>query len=154
MMAAFDDAGRPYRLGYHLGWDERWRVRETRLIVTTEKRARRLALAGDGRGNWRDGQGRALPRLRGGIDVDIWPTPFTNTLAIRRLALAVKERREVGVVYIVAPALTACLVRQAYTRLANRRYLFESLGGRFSAELSVDVDGLVLDYPGLFRRLH
>jgi hypothetical protein len=43
---------------------------------------------------------------------------------------------------------------QAYTRLADQRYRYESLDGSgFSAELAVDADGLVLDYPGLFRRV-
>ena len=43
---------------------------------------------------------------------------------------------------------------QAYTRLGERLYLFENLdGGGFSAELPVDEDGIVLDYPALFRRV-
>ncbi len=36
------------------------------------------------------------------------------------------------------------------------RYRYESLEhgvSRFTAELSADQDGLVLDYPGLFRRV-
>jgi uncharacterized protein len=31
-------------------------------------------------------------------------------------------------------------------------YRFVSLDGGFSADLPVDLDGLVMDYPGLFRR--
>ena len=31
-------------------------------------------------------------------------------------------------------------------------YRFESLDGGFTADLPVDPDGLVLDYPGLFKR--
>ncbi len=43
---------------------------------------------------------------------------------------------------------------QAYTRLADRLYLFESLdGSNFQAELPVDEDGIVLDYLDLFRRV-
>ena len=43
---------------------------------------------------------------------------------------------------------------RAYTRLADRLYLFENLDGSdFRAELAVDADGVVLDYPDLFRRL-
>ena len=39
-------------------------------------------------------------------------------------------------------------------RLGERLYLFENLDGSgFSAELPVDEDGLVLDYPDLFRRV-
>ena len=43
---------------------------------------------------------------------------------------------------------------QAYTRLGERLYLFQNLDGSgFSAELPVDEDGIVLDYPALFRRV-
>jgi hypothetical protein len=43
---------------------------------------------------------------------------------------------------------------QAYTRVRDRLYLFENLDGSgFTAELPVDKDGLVLDYPELFRRV-
>ncbi|HET8576634.1 MAG TPA: putative glycolipid-binding domain-containing protein [Methylomirabilota bacterium] len=43
---------------------------------------------------------------------------------------------------------------QAYTRLADRLYLFENLDGSgFQANLPVDEDCVVLDYPDLFRRV-
>jgi uncharacterized protein len=43
---------------------------------------------------------------------------------------------------------------QAYMRLADQLYLFENLDGSgFRAELPVDEDGIVLDYPDLFRRV-
>jgi hypothetical protein len=46
---------------------------------------------------------------------------------------------------------------QRYTRLKTGdggwTYRFVSLDGGFSADLPVDQDGLVLDYPGLFRRV-
>jgi hypothetical protein len=48
--------------------------------------------------------------------------------------------------------LTLKAQRQTYTRLADRLYRCESLGGSdFQAEISVDQDGIVLDHPGLFR---
>jgi uncharacterized protein len=57
------------------------------------------------------------------------------------------------VAWVAAPELTVRPARQAYTRLAKRRYRFESLDSDFSAELVVDADDLVLDYEGLFRRV-
>ena len=46
---------------------------------------------------------------------------------------------------------------QRYTRLetgdGGGLYRFLSLDGGFTADLPVDLDGLVLDYPGLFRRV-
>jgi hypothetical protein len=56
--------------------------------------------------------------------------------------------------WIFAPNLTLQPQSQAYTRLADRLYLFENLDGSgFRAELPLDEDGIVLDYPSLFRRV-
>lgn len=65
-----------------------------------------------------------------------------------------RERRQFVMAWVAAPELTVHPVPQAYTRLANQRYLFENLDGSgFRAELPVDEDGIVLDYPGHFRRV-
>jgi len=150
----FDEACQPFRLAYQLTWDERWRLRAARLAVTTEHGVRPLHLDADGEGHWRDGAGRALTDLEGCIDIDIWPTPFTNTFPIRRQPMAVGATREFLMAYVVAPELTVVAMRQRYTRLADQRYLYESLDGSgFSAEISVDEEGLVLDYQDTFRRV-
>jgi uncharacterized protein len=68
--------------------------------------------------------------------------------------MAVGERRQFNMAWIFTPDLTVHPQPQAYTRLADPLYLFENLDGSgVSAELSVDEDGIVLDYPGLFRRV-
>jgi hypothetical protein len=154
VVLAFDEHGRPFRLAYQLTWDEAWRLRDARLVVTTERATRSLRLETDGKGHWRDGDARALAELDGCIDIDIWPTPFTNTFPIRRQPLAVGERREFIMAWVSAPELTVRPMRQGYTRLADRLYRFENLDGSgFRAELRVDEDGVVLDYQGVFRRL-
>lgn len=154
VVLAFDEEGRPFRLAYALEWDAAWRLREARLAVTTGAGTRTLGLRTDGQGRWRDGDARALPHLDGCLDIDIWPTPFTNTFPIRRAPMAVGERREFVMAWVSAPALTVRPMRQGYTRLADRRYLYENLeGSAFRAELAVDEDGVVLDYEGVFRRL-
>jgi uncharacterized protein len=87
------------------------------------------------------------------VDVDIWPTPFTNSFPIRRETISVGERRSFRTAWISAPGLTVHAQPQAYTRLSGRRYIFENLSSGFNAELSVDEDGIVVDYPNLFRRV-
>jgi len=43
---------------------------------------------------------------------------------------------------------------QRYTCLEPmRRYRYESLDSDFTREIEVDLDGLVVVYPGLFRRI-
>ena len=150
----FDEDGGSFRLTYRLTWDEAWRLRDAELVVQTERFTRSLSLQTDGQRHWRRGDGRAIPELDGCADIDIWPTPFTNTFPIRRERMAVGERRQLVVAWVSAPELSVHPVPQAYTRLAERRYLFENLDGSgFRAELPVDEDGIVLDYPGLFRRV-
>jgi hypothetical protein len=148
-----DDDGTPYRLHYT--------VITNRGGITTHVMAadllhpdRTLILGSDGHGHWRDKSSAVLHDLDGCLDVDISLTPFTNTLPIRRLALATGARHSIECVYIDAAALQ--LSRSAQTYACTTRgeltatYVFSS--GQFSAELSVDVDGLVIAYEGLFTR--
>jgi len=122
--------------------------------VTTAAGTRTLALSTDGEGHWRDGDGRALPHLDGCLDIDIWPTPFTNTFPIRREPFAIGERRIFRMAWVSAPALAVRPMQQAYTRLAEHASRYESLDSSgFSAEVSVDADGFVVDDPGLFARV-
>ncbi len=154
VVLAFDEHGRPFRLAYQLAWDESWRLRDARLVVTTERAIRSLRLETDGKGHWRDGEARALSELDGCIDIDIWPTLFTNTFPIRRQPMAVGERREFVMAWVSAPELTVRPMRQRYTRLADRLYLFENLDGSgFRTELPVDEADVVLDYQGVFLRV-
>lgn len=154
VVLAFDEAQGPFRLGYRLTWDASWQLREADLTVATACTTRALSLRTDGQGQWRHGDGRAIDALDGCRDIDIWPTPFTNSFPIRREPMAVGEHRRFRMAWIAAPDLTVQRQPQAYTRLADRLYLFESLDGSgFRAELSVDEDGIVVDYPELFRRV-
>lgn len=153
VVLAIDEEQMPFRLSYHLHWDDAWRLREAALAVATGSVRRSLELRTDGEGNWWS-DGRALSELSGCLDIDIWPTPFTNTFPLCRRPLAVGERREYRMAWVSAPQLTVTPQPQAYTRLASDRYLFESLDGSgFRAELVVDEAGIVLDYPQLFQRV-
>ena len=154
VVLAIDDERGPFRLTYRLNWDESWRLRDAELVLTTERSTQSLRLQTDGQGYWRDGDDRAIDALQGCRDIDIWPTPFTNTFPIRREPMALGERRQFLMAWVFAPDLTVHPQPQAYTRLADRLYLFENLDGSgFRAELAVDEDGIVLDYPDLFRRV-
>jgi uncharacterized protein len=154
VVLAFDEKREPFRLTYRLTWEESWRLRDAELVVATETSTRSLRLQTDGQGHWRHADGQAINELDGCLDVDIWPTPFTNSFPIRREPMALNQRRQFRMAWILAPELTVQPQAQAYTRVADRLYLFENLDGSgFRAELPVDEDGIVLDYPELFRRV-
>lgn len=133
---------------YRLRCDAGWRVRAAQVVVLGKREG--LALRSDGVGHW-TGDG-PLARLGGAVDIDISMTPFTNTLPIRRLGLAVGAAAEIDIAYVDMPSLTVSRRPQRYTRLAERLWRFETLDMDFSAEITVDGAGLVLDYPGLFER--
>jgi uncharacterized protein len=149
------EAGRPFRIGYEITCDGRWRVQEVRAAAPDSERPV-LELLTDGEGHWKRGGGEPVPELDGCIDVDISATPFTNTFPIRRLGLEPGESEELTVTYVRVPELLVGPERQRYGCLEEQAdgglYRFEALPSGFTAELPVDAEGLVIDYPGLFRR--
>jgi len=143
--------GKPYGLHYTVRCDAQWRTRHAWLKIVGGPE---LELHGDGAGHWRNGQGVVLSEIDGCIDIDIAATPYTNTLPVRRLQLAEAERRPISVAYISTPDLQVTRAEQAYSCIElNRVYRYEGIFRNFTADLTVDEDGLVIDYPTLFRRL-
>lgn len=142
-------AGPDTKARFLLETDAAWSAR--RLEVTTERTS--LSLKADAPGTWRDQDGQRLPGFDGCIDPDLSASPLTNSLPIRRLGLKLAESAEIRALYVRFPDLTLSVDPQRYTRLAERRWLYESLDSDFRREIEVDADGYVTEYPGLFRRL-
>ncbi|NYE20027.1 hypothetical protein BJ991_002055 [Microbacterium immunditiarum] len=90
--------------------------------------------------------------LSGAEEVDISVSPLTNTLPIRRLKLEVGETADIVTAYISVPDLHVTPDPQRYTRLSADQYLYESRDSDFTAIITVDEEGYVLHYPGLFLR--
>lgn len=148
--------GRGLHMQYRILADEEWRTREVQVgLIGAESK---LHLFADGEGNWWDADKNPLDDLKGCLDVDVQATPFTNMLAIRRLDLGVGKKTAIDVAYILIPEITVRRGKQRYTRLkgtqAKSQYLYESLDSDFKAKLSVDKDGLVNDYEGVWKRVN
>ncbi len=144
--------GSPYAFTYRMVLDEDWRARLVQFHRAGPEAT--IVMQSDGAGHWSDGRGIAIDAIDGCIDVDIAATPFTNTLAIRRLGLAAGESADITVAYIPLPELEAEPAAQRYTCIEPlARYRYEGLYRNFEADLSVDGDGLVTSYPGLFRQI-
>jgi hypothetical protein len=145
----------PFRLWYQVRADSDWNVRECLLQVGGEK-GQTVHLYTDGQGHWTDATGVANSTLDGCLDIDISCTPFTNTLPIRRLALAPGASADLLVAYITVPDLSVGPVQQRYTCLSRTAsggtYRYEGLESNFTADLLVDARGLVVDYPGIWKR--
>jgi uncharacterized protein len=147
--------GHPFRVAYEVHCDTGWRVRAVRVGLPGE--APKVELLSDGEGNWSTYNGQAVAYLEGCEYVDIAETPFTNTLPIRRLGLAIGESADISVAYFDGTELQPWPEPQRYTCLEKSvrggLYRFLSLDGGFQADVPVDANGLVIDYPGLFKRI-
>ena len=135
---------------YSLTCDAGWRFRMLTISARSAAGQRVLTLARQPDGGWlADGQPR--PDLGGCDDIDINCTPLTNTLPIRRLGWAAGQAYDIDVAYVSVPELEVRRAQQRYTRLRADAFRYES--GSFQADLEVDADGFVIDYPGIWRRL-
>lgn len=141
--------GLPLDANYVVETDAVWRTRRVCIEIMGGST---LEILSDGAGRWHRADGSAIPELDGCIDPDISMTPFTNTVAIRRLGSRIGEAAEIKVAYILVPELSLRAAPQRYTRLAERLWRFDGLDIDFTADITVDDDGFVVDYPGLFRR--
>ncbi|GHC72558.1 transcriptional regulator [Nocardiopsis terrae] len=135
--------------------DLAWTTREVRAEVLSASGPESVTLRAQD-GHWTDADGRPLAELVGCLDVDVAATPLTNTLPIRRLGLRPGEHRDIAVVWIDIPSLRVRRVRQRYTRYPAEdgleRYTYrDPLHGEY--RLSVDGNGLVVDYERFARRL-
>lgn len=161
----------PYVCRYDLTTDDGWS--SVRLEVTVEGagwlRTARLERAA---GRWRvttaeqgdldaalRATGRApvgLPgteepeRLKDALDIDLGGSPLTNTLPIRRLGLLSAPpgtTHTVAAAWVLVPSLQVLRSEQTYTVLGGGRIRYSSAS--FTADLTIDADGYVTDYPGL-----
>jgi hypothetical protein len=150
------EAGHPWAVRYTLRCDTGWRTRELSVTSLAADGAT-LVLAADGTGHWTGAAGERLVALDGCLDVDLTSTVFTNTLPIRRLGMVPGWSEEITVAYLTVPGLALTVSRQRYQCLTwgpdGGRYRFESPALGFTADIAVDGDGLVVEYPHIARRV-
>ena len=143
----------PARVSYRLACDRQWQVTTLDVRVTDATSDRTLALTHDGAGHWH-ADGRRRPDLDGCVDVDINRSPLTNTMPIRRMGNADKGvAYDLVVAYVELPELTVRPVGQRYTLVDADRPVYRYESGSYRADLPVDGDGFVIDYPGLWSRV-
>ncbi|HEY0238966.1 MAG TPA: putative glycolipid-binding domain-containing protein [Friedmanniella sp.] len=142
--------GRPYAVRYRIAFDERWRTREVRVVSDSLSGSRQVELRSDGKGRW-SLDGAPEPALDGLLDVDLEASACTNTLPVHRTPMAVGETVRSPAAYVRAFDLAVVRLDQTYRRLDGERFAYTADGG-FSAVLTYDRSGLVVDYPGIAAR--
>jgi hypothetical protein len=147
--------GAPLRVEYVIDCGPSFETRAVSVVVVGEGGRSTLALQAGTEGVWRR-DGDVVPALAGCVDVDLGLSPSTNTLPIRRLSLLdlpPGAAREVTAAWIGFPGLVLEALPQRYTRLDGLRFRYEGLASGFTAEIEVDEDGLVVEYPPAWRRV-
>ncbi len=143
--------GQPYAVHYDIVVDDGWRTREAHVSSDTLGGRRTTVLRSDGEGHWTV-DGVAAPHLDGLVDVDLEASACTNTLPVHRLALLAGERVAAPAVYVQALDLSVRRLDQTYRSRGDRSFDYTSEGGAFTAVLTYDAAGLVVDYPGIAVR--
>jgi hypothetical protein len=152
---ALDD-GHAWIVAYDIQCDYAWRTRSAQITGTSAAGVQSLVLEADGQGAWWV-DGAPAPPLAGCVDVDLESSALTNTLPIHRLRLAIGEAQEVPAAYVRAVGLTVHRLEQTYrcsaTDGSGQRYQYTAREFDFAAELVYDQTGLILEYPGIARRV-
>ena len=157
--------GRPHQIVdsvfegfYQVDLDREWRTRKVLVSIVRGHRSAEIILRSDGEGHWTGSDDEDLPEIEGTIDVDLFLTPATNTLPIRRL------QPEIGQAVPVTAALVALgeddrlrveRLDQIYERMAADQYRYSSTDEMrrtvFTSDLTVDEHGVVITYGELWR---
>ncbi|MFG1926705.1 putative glycolipid-binding domain-containing protein [Cryptosporangium sp. NPDC048952] len=159
-------APEPYTCHYTLSTDEQWVTLSLEVQTEGAGWARSLRMTRkSARDEWRiraseTGSLAASPagseypeRILDALDVDIAFSPLTNTLPIRRLDLRnqqVGAEFELNVAFVDLPSLAVSSNKQRYVFAGGNEVGYRS--GDFRAQITVDDDGFVVEYPGLATR--
>ncbi len=159
----------PYRLDYQLTTMDAYVT--TRLVVGTRGNAwrRALDLRRAASGTWsctteaegdldQPAPGGELAMVRGALDCDLGLSPMTNSMPVLRHRLHQGGGPiDLLMAWVSVPDLAVYPSRQRYTfvrRESTARIVrFQTLDSPFRAEIGFDDDGVVLDYPGIARRV-
>jgi hypothetical protein len=157
----------PYRLDYLLETGPGWgtRLLEVSAVGAGWRRSARLERDDAGRWTYRSGgTGQVdLPdptcetgSLDGAVDCDLGLSPLTNAMPMLRQGL----HREAGAVdltmaWMSVPDLAVVASPQRYEHLRTTAggAVVRFSSGSFTADLTLDEDGFVADYPDLARRV-
>ncbi len=136
---------------YVLRLSATWQVRQFLLFRDLDEPD--LWLGADGTGRWGEMNGAHRHDLAGCTDIDLAVTPFTASIPIRRLGLAVGDTADVTAATVDVDTLGVLSAAQRFERVTARRFRRTILASGEITEFDVDEYGLVHDEPDAYRRL-
>lgn len=146
-----------YSASYSLATDEAGVAQRLTVRTAAAKGEQHVTLTRSEEGVWLvdHGQGAARTHFGGALDVDLAFSSLFSALPIRRLGLhRGTARHDLPVVFVALPSLEVCRVSQTYRTVSLGEPVAVSISSdSWEAELTVDADGLVLEHPGVARRV-
>jgi uncharacterized protein len=150
------EAGDAFAVEYEIVLDARSCTRSARVVCRSSAGRGVAIIEADGRGHWTV-NGAAAAHLDGCLDVDLESSALTNAFPVRRLSLARGEQADAPAVYVRALDAGVERLEQRYRRIddvdGRMRYDYYSPTFDFRCDLGYDGSGLVVDYPGIARRV-
>lgn len=140
----------PCRLDYQIICDSHWHTRSADVAGWVGNNSIKIQLSVSPDLRWKL-NGESAAEVEGCIDLDLNFSPSTNLLPIRRLELAVGQEMEVRAAWLRFPSFRLEPLVQMYRRIDETTYRYESAGGRFVTELTVNAEGFVTKYPNLWE---
>ena len=148
--AVFVRDNRPASLSYNIECNSEWETLRAKVCGRVGDEEIEVAIFALPDTTWTMA-GVAQPNVLGCTDIDLNFSPSTNLLPIRRLKLEVGQEASVRAAWLRFPGFQLELLEQTYIRLSEDTYRYVSGGGAFSAELKVNMFGLVTHYPGIWE---
>ncbi|MGH3900368.1 MAG: putative glycolipid-binding domain-containing protein [Pseudonocardiaceae bacterium] len=159
LVSAQQDSAEAYSASYSLATDEVGVVQRLTVRTLRAQGEQYVSLTRSEEGIWlvdRVGEGAGTVRtsFSGALDIDLAFSPLFNALPVRRLGLhRAAAHHDLPVVFVSLPGLEVGCVQQTYRTAAVGETTVVSFASELlEAELTVDGDGLVLQYPGLALR--
>ncbi|HEX8761468.1 MAG TPA: putative glycolipid-binding domain-containing protein [Pseudonocardiaceae bacterium] len=175
LVSARQEGAEPYSASYSLATDDNGVVQRLTVRTIQAQGEQYVSLTRSEEGIWLvdrvdHGAGTVRTHFGGALDVDLAFCTLFKALPVRRLSLhRVPAQHDLGqqgstqqdltqyddlsLAFVSLPGLEVSCVRQSYRTVAVGDTTAVNIASDlFEAELTVDADGLVLEYPGLARR--
>jgi hypothetical protein len=150
------EGGSAFAVEYEIVLDARSYTRSARVVCRSSTGRSVAVIKADGRGHWTV-NGASAPHLDGCLDVDLESSALTNAFPVRRLHLSPGEQAEAPAAYVRALDAEVERLEQRYRRLddaaGQSRYDYCAPAYDFRCDLAYDGAGLVVNYPGIARRV-
>lgn len=141
--------GRLAQLHYRLRCDRAWHTQWATVRGWIGGEAIDLSIVRAGNG-WKLND-RPVEELGHCVDLDLGFTPATNLLPLRRLHLAVGDSADAPAAWLDLESGSLAELQQRYERRSESGYWYAAPCFDYAALLDVTPEGLVRDYPTLWR---